>query len=186
MVMLKNASDIELWNALRKGNREALAILFERYYFLLTQSGTLLSNDFELARDIIHEVFYSLWEKRARLNPVTEVRAYLTTIYRHEIQRAAGKRQKENIQAQSFSAQHTIHEASYEEIIVSLQKNEEIKSKIRIALQELTPRQKEFLQLKFFEGLSYEQIAEKTGQSIKTIYNTTYEALKMLRKKVSF
>lgn len=184
--MLKNASDIELWNALRKGNKEALAILFERYYFFLTHTGTVLSNDFELARDIIHEVFYSLWERRGRLNPVTEVRAYLTTMYRHEILRAVGKSQKENNQAQNFSAQHTIHEVSYEEIIISLQKDEEIKSKVRTALHELTPRQKEFLRLKFFEGLSYEQIAQKTGQSIKTIYNTTYEALRALREKVSF
>jgi len=38
------------------------------------------------------------------------------------------------------------------------------------------------IQLKFFEGLSYEQIADRTSQTVKTAYNTVYDAIKMLRK----
>lgn len=74
------------------------------------------------------------------------------------------------------------NELSYEEIMVGLQQDEELKNKLRVAIAQLTPRQVELIQLKFFEGLSYEQIAQRTSQSVKTAYNTVYDAIKMLRK----
>ena len=40
----------------------------------------------------------------------------------------------------------------------------------------------ELIQLKFFEGLTYEQIAERSSQTVKTAYNTIYDAIKMLKK----
>jgi RNA polymerase sigma-70 factor (ECF subfamily) len=38
--------------------------------------------------------------------------------------------------------------------------------------------------LKFFEGYSYEKIAETTQMSVKTAYNTLYDALKILREEL--
>jgi RNA polymerase sigma factor (sigma-70 family) len=48
-------------------------------------------------------------------------------------------------------------------------------------INELPSRQKELIQLKFYEGLSYEEIVQKTGLSYRTVYNTIYEALKNLK-----
>jgi len=35
--------------------------------------------------------------------------------------------------------------------------------------------------MKFYEGLSYEEIVERTGLSHRTVYNKIYEALKKLK-----
>ncbi|MNL23244.1 RNA polymerase sigma factor SigV [compost metagenome] len=75
-------------------------------------------------------------------------------------------------------------EMSYEEFIVKVQTDELVRHKLKNALQKLTYRQKQLVHLKFFDGLSYEQIAEQTQQTIKTAYNTIYDALKILRKEL--
>ncbi|MNL55254.1 RNA polymerase sigma factor SigK [compost metagenome] len=75
-------------------------------------------------------------------------------------------------------------EMSYEEVIVKVQTDELVRFKLKAALQKLTYRQKQLIHLKFFDGLSYEQIAEQTTQTIKTAYNTVYDAIKILRKEL--
>ena len=78
--------------------------------------------------------------------------------------------------------EEVLNELSYEEIIVGVQRDEELKEKLRKAMQQLTPRQTELIRLIFFEGLTYEEVAARTSQSIKTAYNTIYNAIQLLRK----
>lgn len=54
----------------------------------------------------------------------------------------------------------------------------------RILLQhinELPSRQKELITLRFYEGLSYDEIVQKTGLTHRTVYNKIHEALKKLK-----
>ena len=78
--------------------------------------------------------------------------------------------------------EEALNELSYEEIIVRVQRDEELKRKLHRALEQLTPRQIELIRLVFFEGLTYEEVAARTSQSIKTAYNTIYNAIQLLRK----
>jgi RNA polymerase sigma-70 factor (ECF subfamily) len=48
-------------------------------------------------------------------------------------------------------------------------------------INELPSRQRELIHLRFYEGLSYDEIAQHTGLSHRTVYNKIYEALKKLR-----
>lgn len=72
----------------------------------------------------------------------------------------------------------------YEEFVIKVQTNEIIQIRLKEALEKLTFRQKQLVNLKFFEGFSYEKIAELTQMSVKTAYNTLYEALKILREEL--
>ncbi|WP_420854516.1 RNA polymerase sigma factor [Solitalea lacus] len=44
----------------------------------------------------------------------------------------------------------------------------------------------ELIKLRFFEQLSYEEIAGRTSISIRTIYNTIHAAINLLRQNVLF
>ncbi|MDB5275708.1 MAG: polymerase sigma factor, sigma-70 family [Ferruginibacter sp.] len=48
-------------------------------------------------------------------------------------------------------------------------------------LNHLPARQKELIILKFYEGLSYEEIVQQTGLAPRTVYNKMHEALKKLK-----
>jgi RNA polymerase sigma factor (sigma-70 family) len=113
---------------------------------------------------------------------VMQVRAYLFTILRHLILDELSYLDKMDNAIIRMSGEAAPNELSYEEIIINVQHDEELKRKLHAAMQQLTHRQKELIQLKFFDGLSYEQIAAHTSQSVKTAYNTIYDAIKQLRK----
>ena len=72
-------------------------------------------------------------------------------------------------------------ESSYEEYITEIQTDLILKEKLTKSLNHLTERQKELLQLKFFDDLDYDEIALRCNISKRTAYNIVYDALKILK-----
>lgn len=174
--------DSILWDGLRAGDEQAVFDLYSKLYFDLVNYGISICGEVELAKDMVNQVFLELWDKRERLVPVENVKSYLFTYLRRKIiDQIKLKQRAKGAAAENIRLDGDI-ELSYEQYIVQVQTDEEIKAKLQQALAHLTPRQRELIQLKFFEGLSYEDIAEKTSQHIKTSYNMIYEALKILRE----
>ncbi|MDX5438677.1 MAG: sigma-70 family RNA polymerase sigma factor, partial [Pontibacter sp.] len=77
--------------------------------------------------------------------------------------------------------QHT-HELSYEDLLIGSQADEEMRAKLQKVLQKLTKTQLEVIRLKYYESLSYEEVATILQIQPRTAYNQVYEALKLLRK----
>jgi RNA polymerase sigma-70 factor (ECF subfamily) len=170
------------WENIRQSNMDALLALHGNTYFHLIRFGLKQFADDELIKDCVNQLFLQLWDKRAKLQPVLQVRSYLFTALRHMILDELSYQDKMDNAISRMTGETASAELSYEEIIINVQHDEEIKQKLREAMRQLTPRQKELIQLKFFDGLSYEQIAEQTSQTVKTAYNTVYDAIKLLRK----
>lgn len=183
--MYKEYADSHLWASIRLGDKAALGELFERYYFLLVKTGIVLCENPELAKDTANDIFFDFWINRGTLSDVAQVKAYVQAVYRNRLFTVLKKQNREKDAWVAWSETEDTYEVSYEDLLVTLQLKSEQKEELRKALEMLTPRQKEYLRLKFFEGMSYDAIAAHMGQAVKTVYNTTYEALKILRQKIS-
>jgi len=180
--MQLEGDDRNYWEQMRLGDKQALFELYNSMYFHLIRFGLKINADDELVKDCVNQVFLNLWDKRARLVPVDNVKAYLMTSLKRCMLDQLAYLDKMSVAVTNMTAGAAQNELSYEEIIIQLQDNDEMRNKLRLAIAKLTPRQMELIQLRFFEGLSYEQIAEKTSQTVKTAYNTIYDAIKTLRK----
>ncbi|WP_343307261.1 sigma-70 family RNA polymerase sigma factor [Chitinophaga niabensis] len=181
--MQQTNEPVSLWQKIRKGDKEALFVLYDDMYFHLVRYGLSVYADSDLVKDCIGHLFLKLWDSHTTLNNVENVRSYLFTSLRRTIVdylNAAGR---------TASAMLEIHEeegteASYEEIIIARERDEEINRDLRNALNTLSPKQIELIRMRFFENLSYKEIAHLNSQSVKTSYNTIYDAIKMLRLKL--
>lgn len=144
--------------------------------------GLSVCGDDELTKDCINQLFLKLWDRRAKLDEVREVRGYLFSALRRQIldELAYSKRLDQALIHKLERDPES--DLSYEEILILVEKDQEMKKKIELALQQLTPRQLELIQLRFYEGLSYEEIAKKFNHSVKTSYNIIYDAIKSLKK----
>jgi len=180
--MQLEGDDRTYWEQMRLGDKQALFELYNSMYFHLIRFGLKINADDELVKDCVNQVFLNLWDKRARLVPVDNVKSYLMTSLKRCMLDQLAYLDKMSVAVTNMTAGAVQNELSYEEIIIQLQDNDEMRNKLRLAIAKLTPRQMELIQLRFFEGLSYEQIAEKTSQTVKTAYNTIYDAIKTLRK----
>ncbi|MGA9648307.1 RNA polymerase sigma factor [Pedobacter sp.] len=173
-----------LWERLRTGDKDAFFDLYKALYYPLVNFGVRVCADADLSSEATDLVFTTIWEKHETLNRVDNVEAYLRTFLKRKLLRILERKKKLSIALNNVGADGEWMEMSYEEFIVKVQSDELVKHQLKNALEKLTFRQKQLIHLKFFDGLTYEQIAEQTSQTIKTAYNTIYDALKVLRKEL--
>lgn len=180
--MTDEEQNIAYWQQIRKGNKQALFDLYNNTYFHLVRFGLKITANDELVKDCVTQLFLQLWDKQSRLNEVQQVRAYLFTSLKRMLIDKLIYYSKTDEAISKLKDKELIEELPYEEIIIRVQHDEELRGKLHKAIEQLTPKQKELIRLMFFEGLTYEQVAATTDQSIKTAYNTIYNAIKILRK----
>ncbi|MGN6420260.1 MAG: RNA polymerase sigma factor [Pseudobacter sp.] len=176
--------NIEYWKQIRTGNKQALFDLYNNTYFHLVRFGLKITANDELVKDCVTQLFLQLWDKHQRLNEVQQVRAYLFTSLKRMLIDKLVYYSKTDKAIHKLTDKELSEELPYEEIIIRVQHDEELREKLHRAIEQLTPKQKELIRLMFFEGLTYEQVAATTELSIKTAYNTIYNAIKILRKEL--
>lgn len=169
------------WDEMRLGNRDAMLVLYEFYYNDLLSYGVQLSNSTDTAKDAINDAFLHLWEHHAGLKPVKNIKAYLFACIRRSIFHPAYFDKRILLTEEAF---YRSTETSYEEVLIAMQQTEETRKKVQAALEKLTARQKELIHLKYFKNMDYREIELATGISIKTAYNTIYNAVKLLGKEL--
>jgi RNA polymerase sigma factor (sigma-70 family) len=174
---------IDYWLCMVEGDQNAFLTIYQDNYQALFCYGFSITADRELTKDCIQDLFLEIWRTRNTLNKdVTNIRSYLFTWLRRKISRALSRLAKAKSLTLMPDAELT--QPSYEELLVAFQQSEEKKEQLRDALKLLTRKQLEIIRLKFFENLSYEEIAAKTSLAPRTVYNLIYEAIRHLRKNM--
>lgn len=177
--MLMNACHTVTWTELRNGQKDALLELYNQHYTGLVNYGIKLTGNRELSVDCFTQVLLRLWDSRFKLPAVENVRSYLLTCLRREIISEIKLRSDKRPLLQQPQK-----EFSYEDYLVQIQHNEELKERLAKAMTSLTQREKELLRLKFFEDVDYDEIAHRCSITKRTAYNIIHQALKTLKKSL--
>lgn len=129
-------------------------------------------------------MFVTLWTRKHSLSTPSSVRNYLFKAFRLSLFKKinAGNKQEsfEDAGHYNFNASLNI-----EEEIISGENNFALQQRLQTTLDQLTARQREAIFLKFYEGLSYDEIAEIMNISIKGTYKVVGRAIEVLRGKLS-
>jgi len=170
-----------LWDAFRGGDAEALATLFETHYDALYAYGRKLSSDEELVKDCIQNLFQRLWLRRASVGAAPVVKTYLFKALRRHLgdETTRLSRHRHLLPAYSDSFEVTY---SHEEFLISQQADAEQQHRLLAALNQLSKRQREALYLRFFDGFSYERVAEVMSLNTQSVRNLIFKALQVLRR----
>jgi RNA polymerase sigma factor (sigma-70 family) len=179
--MLSDTCHKEIWAQLRNGNQDALLALYNKYYTGLINYGLKLTGNRVLTNDCITQILLRLWDKRNDLPVVENPRSYLLTCLRNELFAELRSVNSRVIRAKGFQSASEQEEPSYEEYLIQLQTNDALKARLTIALKGLSPREKQLLELKFFEDLTYDEIASRCRITKRTAYNIIHTALKILK-----
>lgn len=169
------------WIQLQNGQQHALLELYNQHYVGLMNYGMKLTGQRQLTSGCITQILLRLWDNRAKLPVVENVRSYLLTCLRRELMaeiKMEANRMRNN---KRFHDMAPTEECCYEEHLVQLQHNKELKNGLTKALSQLTQREKELMRLKFFEDLDYDEIAARCDITKRTAYNIIHAALKRLK-----
>ena len=171
------------WSAFQAGDPQALSALFVEHYEPLFHYGRRLTAEDALVEDCIQEIFAELWQNRRNLTvSVQAVRFYLLTSLRRRILRQ--RRVRERKSAPDLLRQHYAedHTPSYEARCVEADALAARSHLLHGCLNALPRRQREAMFLRYFESLSYVEIAELMGCQVQSVRNLIHQALLRLRQ----
>ncbi|OGX91794.1 RNA polymerase sigma factor [Hymenobacter coccineus] len=176
--------DATLWTDFLAGDERAYERLFLTFYDELYGYGMRLSNDGELVKDSIQNLFQRLWQRRTKLHAVEAVRPYLFKSLRHEVAKAIKAQQRRSWLQSSYSEEFEV-QYSPEDFIIAQQLTAEQHTRLLAALAQLSNRQREAIYLKFFDGFTYERIAEIMALNQQSIRNLIYQGTQSLRRSLT-
>jgi len=164
---------------LQQGDRTALQAIFDQQYESVCKTIFRFVQDPGLTEDLAQEVFIRFWEKRESINISSSLSAYLRRMAVNEA--LAYMRKKSRYQADELPIHLPGQQAAAADQALEVQ---ELSQSITIAIDGLPPRCRTIFQLSRFEELSYREIGEELGISIKTVENQMGKALRVLRGKL--
>lgn len=174
--------DVQLWQAFKKHNKRAFELLYKKYAKPLYNYGRHISGDHNLTKDCLQDLFTELWNSRQRLSDVNAVKYYLFKIFRRKLMEAIKQRRKFIWDADEHIPLDFEIELSFESQLISSQMKAEQREKIQQALNQLTKRQKEAIFLKFYQNLSYTEIASTLSLTVNAVYNIMSKAFHILKE----
>jgi len=174
-------SDSEIIRRIRHGDKQEFEKLFRSSYVSLVRYAKRILKDHDTAEEIVQDLFFRLWQDRGNLTIESSLNGYLfrsvhnRSLHFIEHQKVIDRHAGE-IAASTDQTAEPVTEAIY---------YSELQSKVARVLDRLPERCSVIFRMSRFEGLKYNEIAEKLSVSLKTVEANMGKALKEFRKALA-
>jgi RNA polymerase sigma-70 factor (ECF subfamily) len=163
---LTSTDDALLAQRIRSGDRDALGELYDRYASVALATALRVVANREQAEDLVHDGFVAVWQKIDRFDPMRgSLRSWLLTVVRNRaIDRLRSARSSMAIEvADEQSLLRTSPNPTWEAAIARRSAAE-----LRSALDGLPTEQRQEIELAYFGGNTYREIAVLTNVPLGT------------------
>lgn len=176
-----NAGDRLLLQQAANGDQLAFRVIYEKYWEDLFQAAYKRTRHADDARDLVQELFISLWNNAGQLNKEIDLGAYLYVALRNKI---FNYFEKKAVRLSYLLAQ-PFQPVESEDAIFSSIRTREIKACVAEAVAAMPPKMKEIYQLSREQQLSVGEIARLLGIAPQTVKNQLHTALDRIRTNLS-
>lgn len=164
--------DAALVARMAEGDREALAILYDRHASTLLVVAHRILGDRREAEDLLHDALLEAWRKAAGFDPARgSVRAWLVVRVRS---RALDRRR-------ALGPSRVLAPERFERIADAREPNDGDVARVQVALATLPEDQRHVLELAYFEGLSSSEIAARLSVPMGTVKSRVAAGMAKLR-----
>jgi RNA polymerase sigma-70 factor (family 1) len=161
-------------------DKQAFEVIFETTYAVLCGISFRMTKSAETAEEIVDDVFCSFWKNRRKINITMSFTPYLIASVRNRSLDYLRKLKNEK----SSTLEVASGIASSETIASDFLAYEELNNHIKAAIQSLPPQCRLIFTMSREQELTYKEISEKLGLSIKTVDTQMGRALKHIRKEL--
>lgn len=163
-----------IWK-LKRGNKEGLRLLYEKYKdSLRTIAGSML-HDTQAAEDVLHDVFVAFAENARQLQIRTSLKNYLTTCVVNRVRDEFRRRQSRAIELDK--AGPISLDSNYPESRLAADEQSQI---LTDALAAIPFEQREVIVLHLKGGFKFREIAKMQETSVSTVHGRYRYGLKKL------
>ncbi|QDO94903.1 sigma-70 family RNA polymerase sigma factor [Formosa sediminum] len=167
--------------AIKKSDKKVFIKMVESHYDELYVYSKSLCRDELLAKDLVQDVFFKLWEKRESLNTDTLLKGWLYKAIKNKYLDHIKKHSRE-----TFFLEKTFSDTL--STVVQQDYNENLDRKLELLEQEiqvLPKKCKQVLIMSKKEGLTNIEIANYLGVSLKTVEGHLTKAFKILKDNLN-
>ena len=170
-----NPSDETLLLRVADSDREAFAILYERYVRTMFGFAIRKLRDRTLAEDAVQEAFTAVWRRAESFNPERGAAgAWLFTVARNTVFDRLRREGRVDATAELPDVV-SLERGPYEQAEQS-----DTAWRVHRALEELNANEREVIELAYWSGLSQSEVASYLGQPLGTVKTRTRNALARL------
>ncbi|NHE59586.1 RNA polymerase sigma factor [Cyclobacterium plantarum] len=152
--------DQALWNSFKAGEEAAFIHIYSAYANILYNYGCQFTSDHEIVKDCLQDFFVYLREKRSGLGNTSSIKFYLMKSFKRRVIHDLEKIKQENRNNENFNYFQFPVELSHEAIYIQNQMEEDQLLNLEQALKSLESKEREAIYYFYYEGFSYEQIAD--------------------------
>jgi len=182
--MKSNSNDIKklIQSFVENNDEEAFTSFFKIYYARLIDYSMIFLKDELLAQEVVSDIFYKLLKQKHKLLKIENITSYLFLSCKNQSLTYLKKNK-----ARAFNSIEMLYDHpsagnnNPEEDVIT----QELQDLVFHTIESLPPRRKLVFQMIKEDGMSYKEVAELLGVSVKTVDNQLASAIAELRKKVS-
>jgi len=156
-------------------------LLFNTWYSRLCSYANGFLKDIDASEEVVQEVMLRIWINREELEIRSSMQSYLFRSVRNGclniLKHINIKEEYKSFREREDSALQRSHE---EEMMVT-----ELEIKIREAIDKLPLERRKVFVMSRYDGMTYKEIADKLGISVKTVENQMGKSLKFLREELA-
>jgi RNA polymerase sigma-70 factor (ECF subfamily) len=173
----RDESDVQLLGRIAAGDREAFRALYTAYYHPLLRFIYRITRRVDLAEEGVNDVMLVVWRNSETFGRRSKVSTWLMGIaYRKALKLLGGSRRwTERFKAGVFDDVET------GDVTVNLVEHGDLRDLLDAALSKLSPAHRAVVELTYFSGCSYEEIATIAGCPVNTVKTRMFHARAKLR-----
>lgn len=161
-------------------DREEFEFLFKKHFKGLSFFALEYVKDYDIAREVVQEVFTNLWLKRDTIEPGKSPQSYLGTSVKNRCLNYLRDHRKFDHSIIEFEGLDQREYAEHDQLVT-----EELKQLIEEAIASLPAKCRAIFTLNRLENKKYQEIADEMNISVKTVEAQMTKALKIMRQKLS-
>lgn len=179
---VRELSDTALAVAVGRLDTDALRELYRRYGAAVFGIAKRVLRDRSLAEDVVQDVFTRFWNEPERFDPdLGSLRAFLVT--------KAHARAVEIVRSEEARRARQEHTARHDAASVTYDLEREVwqdfvRTEVRDALRALDPDRRRAIELAYYEGLTYRDVAQRLELPEGTVKSRIRLGLRDLRRRL--
>lgn len=170
--------DSLLLTGLKEGNKRIFTQIYHKYSDGLFSFAFRYVKDYDLAEDILQQVFLQLWKAHEQISILKDLENYLFKMTKNVILKNIQEQNTKVIDAYELAFWYNSGNISQESDLVT---EGRLKAVYKM-IDKLPQKTKEVFLMKINENLNDQDIADKMGLSLQTVKNHYTQALKFMRR----